>query len=77
MPAATTDRNTRRRGSDVRTLPVAANTVIPAGVIAAVNAVAIPAANGSNQSAIDTARANRVRTAILFSMVAPEYLVQR
>lgn len=38
MPAATTDRNTRRRGSDVRTLPVAANTVIPAGVIAAVNA---------------------------------------
>lgn len=38
MPAATTDRNTRRRGSDVRTLPVAANTMIPAGIIAAVNA---------------------------------------
>lgn len=38
MPAAITDRNTRRRGSDVRTLPVAADTVIPAGVIAAVDA---------------------------------------
>lgn len=38
MPAATHDRNTRRRGSDVRTLTVAADTVIPAGVIAAVNA---------------------------------------
>lgn len=53
------------------------STTLRDRIIAAVNAVAIPAANGSNQSAIDTAKNNRVRTAILFSMVAPEYLVQR
>jgi len=44
---------------------------------AAITAVAIPAATGSNQAAIDTARLNRAKTAVFFSMVSPEYLVQR
>ncbi len=44
---------------------------------AAVTAVAIPAATGSNQAAIDTARLNRAKTAVFLSMISPEYLVQR
>jgi uncharacterized protein (DUF1800 family) len=44
---------------------------------AAVSAIAIPAATGTNQTAIDTARLNRAKTAVFFSMIAPEYLVQR
>ena len=43
----------------------------------AINAITVPASNGSNQAQIDTARLNRVKTAIFFSMISPEYLVQR
>ncbi|HVY88415.1 MAG TPA: DUF1800 domain-containing protein [Hyphomonadaceae bacterium] len=43
----------------------------------AISAVAIPASNGTNQAAIDTARLNRAKTAVFFSMISPEYLVQR
>ena len=43
-------------------------------VLSAVNSIVIPA---SPQSAIDQARLNRVRTAILLVMASPEYLVQR
>jgi uncharacterized protein (DUF1800 family) len=46
-------------------------------LVAAVTAVAIPASNGTNQAAIDTARLNRARTAIFMSLVSPEYLSQR
>ena len=46
-------------------------------VLAGVNAIAVPASNGSNQAQIDTARLNRVKTAVFFSMVSPEYLTQR
>lgn len=46
-------------------------------VLAGVNAITVPASNGSNQAAIDTARLNRVKTAVFFSMVSPEYLTQR
>ena len=46
-------------------------------LVAAIGAVGIPTANGSNQAQIDTARLNRVKTAVFFSMVSPEYLVQR
>jgi uncharacterized protein (DUF1800 family) len=46
-------------------------------VFAGINAITVPAANGSNQAQIDTARLNRVKTAIFFSMISPEYLVQR
>lgn len=38
MPATSVDRNTRRRGGDWRSVPVAANTAIPAGCIAALDA---------------------------------------
>ncbi len=40
----------------------------------AVNAITIPA---TGQTAIDAARLNRVKTAILFAMASPEYLTQR
>ena len=48
-----------------------------ARIVAAITAVTIPAANGSNQAQIDTARLNRAKTAVFFAMVSPEYLVQR
>lgn len=44
---------------------------------AAITAVAIPTSTGSNQAAIDTARLNRAKTAVFFSMISPEFLVQR
>ena len=43
-------------------------------ITTAVNAIAIPT---SGQAAIDAARLNRVKTAILFVMASPEYLAQR
>jgi uncharacterized protein (DUF1800 family) len=46
-------------------------------VLAGINAIAVPAPTGSNQAQIDAARLNRVKTAIFFSMISPEYLVQR
>ena len=46
-------------------------------VLAAINAITVPAPNGSNQAQIDTARLNRAKTAIFFSMISPEYLAQR
>jgi uncharacterized protein (DUF1800 family) len=46
-------------------------------VLAGVNAIGIPASNGTNQQQIDTAKLNRVKTAVFFSMISPEYLAQR
>jgi uncharacterized protein (DUF1800 family) len=43
----------------------------------AISAVSIPAPNGTNQAAIDTARLNRAKTAVFFSMISPDYLIQR
>ena len=43
----------------------------------AVASITIPAATGSNQAAIDTARRNRVNTAIFLTLVSPEFQVQR
>jgi uncharacterized protein (DUF1800 family) len=43
----------------------------------AVNSIAIPSGGTTTQAQIDTARLNRVRTAVLLSMSSPEYLVQR
>jgi uncharacterized protein (DUF1800 family) len=43
-------------------------------ITTAVDAIAIPA---TGQTAIDAAKLNRVKTAILFSMASPEYLTQR
>lgn len=44
-------------------------------LLAAVNAVAIPASG--TQAQIDAARLNRAKTAVFFSMISPDYLVQR
>lgn len=46
-------------------------------LIAALNAVTIPANNGKNASAVETARKNRVYLAVYLTMASPEYLVQR
>jgi hypothetical protein len=46
-------------------------------VLAGINAITVPAPNGSNQAQIDTARLNRAKTAVFFSMISPEYLAQR
>ncbi len=48
-------------------------------ILEAVASIAIPAptSNGSNASAIDTAKLNRVRAAILLVLASPEFLVQR
>ena len=54
---------------------------MPAALVAeiegAVASITIPAATGSNQAAIDTARRNRVNTAIFLTLVSPEFQVQR
>ncbi|MDP3738868.1 MAG: DUF1800 domain-containing protein [Hyphomonadaceae bacterium] len=52
-------------------------STLQARLVTAINAVTIPAANGSNQAQIDAARLNRAKTAVFMSMVSPEYLVQR
>ncbi len=43
----------------------------------AVGSIAIPAATGSNQAAIETAHRNRVNTAIFLTLVSPEFQVQK
>ena len=43
----------------------------------AVGSIAIPAATGSNQAAIDSARRTRVNTAIFLTLVSPEFQVQK
>ena len=43
----------------------------------AVASITIPAATGSNQAAIDTARRSRVNTALFLTLVSPEFQVQR
>jgi uncharacterized protein (DUF1800 family) len=44
-------------------------------LLAAINGVAIP--TGGTQTQLDTARLNRAKTAVFFSMISPDYLVQR
>jgi hypothetical protein len=44
-------------------------------IINAVGSITIPAATGSNQAAIDSARRNRVNAAILLTVAAPEFVV--
>jgi uncharacterized protein (DUF1800 family) len=53
------------------------SSTLRARIVESVNSVAIPAATGTNQAAIDTARLNRARLAVYMTMVSPEYLVQR
>jgi hypothetical protein len=53
----------------------AANAALKAEIVGAVNSIVIPAATGSNQAAIDTARRNRVNAAILLTLASPEFVV--
>lgn len=55
------------------TMPAA----LAAEIEGAVGSITIPAATGSNQAQIDTARRNRVNAAIFLALVSPEFLVQR
>lgn len=48
---------------------------LQANLQAAINAITVPTTG--TQAQIDTARLNRVKTAVFLSMVSPEYLVQR
>jgi uncharacterized protein (DUF1800 family) len=54
-------------------MPAALKTTIQG----AVETIAIPAATGSNQAAIDTAKRNRVNAAVFLTVVSPEYQVQK
>ncbi len=53
------------------------SATLRAKIIDAVNGVAIPASNGSNQAAIDTALLNRAKLAVFLTMASPDYLIQR
>jgi uncharacterized protein (DUF1800 family) len=53
------------------------SATLQARVKAGVDAIAIPAATATNQATVNTAKLNRVKTAIFFSMISPEYLIQR
>lgn len=53
------------------------SSTLRARIVESVNSIAVPAATGSNQAAIDTALLNRSRLAVYMTMVSPEYLVQR
>jgi hypothetical protein len=55
------------------TMPAALATEIET----AVASISIPAATGSNQTQIDTARRNRVNAAIFLALVSPEFQVQK
>jgi len=46
-------------------------------IATAVATIAIPAATGSNQAAIDTAKRNRVNAAVLLVVATPEFQVQK
>jgi uncharacterized protein (DUF1800 family) len=46
-------------------------------IIDGVNGIAVPAATGTNQAAINTALLNRAKLAVYMTMVSPDYLVQR
>ncbi|WP_338848964.1 DUF1800 domain-containing protein [Massilia sp. W12] len=46
-------------------------------ISSAINSVAIPAPNGSNDSAIALAKISRVRLGVFLAMASPEYIVQK
>lgn len=55
------------------------NTALKAQIQAAVDSILIPNLNktGSNQGAIDTAKKNRVNTAVLLTLASPEFIAQK
>ena len=46
-------------------------------IIAGVNGRAIPAATASNQAAVQTAKDERARIAVMLTMASPDYLIQK
>jgi uncharacterized protein (DUF1800 family) len=56
-----------------------AGAALKTEIVTAVNSLAIPALNAaaSNQAAIDTAKRNRVNTALLLVLASPEFVVQK
>ena len=46
-------------------------------IVSAIGKIAIPAATGSNQTQIDTARKNRLKSAIYLTLLSPEFIVQK
>jgi uncharacterized protein (DUF1800 family) len=46
-------------------------------IIAAISKITIPAPNGTNQTAINTARLNRLKSAIYLTLLSPEFVVQK
>ncbi len=62
-----------------RLLGPAPQDALKTEIVAAVDSIALPAlkADGSNQTAVDNAKKNRVYTAVLLALVAPEFLVQK
>ncbi len=56
-----------------------ADAALKGEIVAAVQSIAIPALrpDGSNQASVDSAKRNRVWTALLLAAVSPEYLVQK
>jgi Protein of unknown function (DUF1800) len=62
-----------------RLMTSAAPAALRNDIVSAVTSTAIPAlaANGSNQAAVDTAKRTRVNTALLLTLVSPEFQVQK
>jgi uncharacterized protein (DUF1800 family) len=56
-----------------------ANAALKAEIVTAVSSISVPVLNaaGSNESAIDSARRNRVNAALLLVLASPEFQVQR
>ncbi len=56
-----------------------ASAALKTEIVGAVNSIVIPALNaaGSNQAAIDSAKRSRVNTALLLTVAAPEFVVQK
>jgi Protein of unknown function (DUF1800) len=46
-------------------------------ILGAISRINIPAPNGSNQAQIDTAKFNRVKSAVLLTLASPEFLAQK
>ncbi len=61
----------------LRRLTYADHAALRAEIVAAVASIVVPAPNvqGSNQAQIDAARRNRINTALLLTLVAPEFIV--
>jgi uncharacterized protein (DUF1800 family) len=46
-------------------------------IVSAISKIIIPAANGTNQTVIATARKNRLKSAIYLTLLSPEFVVQK